>query len=130
MRRIVAAAVILSAVGLWATPKPKPEDLRTGEVIAVETTRDVVGPHDCQGCGALTRVLASRTTVRATTAFTIKGPDYVYFVFDYHSPPCRLAQGDHVTYLPYKGKLQVVDLDGKECKLDIVKQQRTDTIPR
>ncbi len=99
-------------------------------MLAVETTREVVRPHACPECGLLTRLLASRTTVNATTAFAIMGPDYVYFVFDYHRHPCRLAEGDKVTYLPYKGKLHVLDLDGKECKLEIVKQQRTDTIPR
>lgn len=131
MKRVVFAAVILSASGLGAAnPKPKPEDLRTGKVLAVETSRQVVEPHDCSDCGALGRIRAGRTTVRVETIFAIMGPDYTYFAADYHRHPCRLAEGDKVTYLPYKDRLRVLDLDGKECKLEIVKQQRTDTVPR
>jgi hypothetical protein len=37
---------------------------------------------------------------------------------------CRFVIGDDVQYSQDKGKLYVVDADGKTCKLDIVRQER------
>ncbi len=37
---------------------------------------------------------------------------------------CRMVVGDSIQYAPEKGKLFILDADGKECKLDIVRQER------
>jgi hypothetical protein len=37
---------------------------------------------------------------------------------------CRFVVGDDVRYAQNKRKLYVVDADGRECKLDIVRQER------
>ena len=37
---------------------------------------------------------------------------------------CRFIIGDDVRYAQEKSKLFVLDADGKECKLDIVRQER------
>ncbi len=37
---------------------------------------------------------------------------------------CRMVVGDPIQYAQEKGKLFVLDADGKECKLDIIRQER------
>ena len=37
---------------------------------------------------------------------------------------CRFVVGDNVRYSQDRTKLYVLDADGKECKLDIARQQR------
>jgi hypothetical protein len=76
-------------------------------------------------------------TVRETELLIV-GADYAYVIEDPFavSGPllkraitnrkhgCRFIIGEDIKYVQDKGKLIVLDPDGKECKLDIVKQER------
>lgn len=76
-------------------------------------------------------------TVR-DTELLIVGADYAYVIEDPYATSgpllrraitnrkhgCRFIIGEDIKYVQDKGKLIVLDPDGKECKLDIVKQER------
>ena len=76
-------------------------------------------------------------TVR-DTELLIVGTDYAYVIEDPYATSgpllrraitnrkhgCRFIIGEDIKYVQEKGKLVVLDPDGKECKLDIVKQER------
>ncbi len=76
-------------------------------------------------------------TIRETELLVI-GADYAYVIEDpfathgplitravmNHKHGCRFIIGEDIKYVQDKGKLIVLDPDGKECKLDIVKQER------
>ncbi len=78
------------------------------------------------------------------TELMIAGKDYAYVIHDPVAKPvglptrgivtraienrghgCRFVVGDEVKYYQEKAKLHVLDADGKECKLDILRQERT-----
>jgi hypothetical protein len=80
----------------------------------------------------LNRVTVKESEVRIT------GKEYEYLVYDSTSPEtglasravanrkhgCRFIVNDDVKYVQTKNKLYVIDADGKECKLDILRQER------
>jgi len=84
-----------------------------------------------------TNTVIHHMTVR-DTELLIMGADYAYVIEDPYtvSGPllrraitnrkhgCRFIIGEDIRYVQEKGKLIVLDPDGKECKLDIVKQER------
>jgi hypothetical protein len=41
-----------------------------------------------------------------------------------HNHDCRFIVGDPIRYQPDKKTMQVIDADGKECKMEIVRQER------
>ncbi len=82
-------------------------------------------------------------TVFQDNQVVIEGQDYVYVLDDLtlkpvglptrglvtraianHKHGCRFVVGDEVKYEQEKGKLTLLDADGKECKLDILRQER------
>jgi hypothetical protein len=56
----------------------------------------------------------------------IHGGDYLYTARQVmgRRSSCRLIVGDDIKYAQDKRALYVVDADGKECKLEIVRQER------
>lgn len=73
----------------------------------------------------------------------IVGDKYLYIIEDYHrnggpilvnanrQPPSRMPirVGEDIKYSQEKGDLHVLDADGKECKLPILRQERRDFVP-
>jgi hypothetical protein len=84
-----------------------------------------------------TNTVIHHMTIR-DTELLIMGADYAYVIEDpytvsgpllrraitNHKHGCRFIIGEDIKYVQEKGKLIVLDPDGKECKLDIVKQER------
>lgn len=84
----------------------------------------------------------SSTTVQRVTVqrneLLILGDDYSYIIEDTHRKGgpllatalanrkhgCRFIVGDDIKYAQEKGDLWVIDADGKECKVPIVRQQK------
>jgi hypothetical protein len=80
----------------------------------------------------LNRVIVREAEVR------IIGKDYEYLAYDGTSAQtglltrtlanrkhgCRFIVNDDVRYAQEKSKIYVLDADGKECKLDILRQER------
>jgi hypothetical protein len=118
---------ILLALTLSAAEKRPPQ---IGKVVAIDSERKTIPGHPCSDCGALSRVMAGRAKTQAETVYRIDGPDYSYGLYDPNRHPCRLAEGDTVKYEVQKGHLITVDLDGKTCKLEIVKQVRVDQLDK
>jgi hypothetical protein len=65
-------------------------------------------------------------TVR-DTELLIVGRDYAYVVSDHN---CHVIAGKDIRYLDEKGKLTILDVDGRECNLDIVRQERLQRQPQ
>jgi hypothetical protein len=72
--------------------------------------------------------------------YVIKGQQYTYSVDEISASPthsglltraldaphhCRLIVGDPVKYAQKKSTVYVVDADAKECKLELIRQERT-----
>jgi len=125
MKRVVFAAVIASAVGLGA---PKNRAWQTGTIVTSKTTTDSV-EHSGEGHGLLTTVIANRTTTTNSTQTQILGGGFSYLVIDHRKHPCPFIEGDDIQYEHQKAKLDVLDADGKECKLDIIRQVRLEPKP-
>ena len=84
-----------------------------------------------------TSTVVHHMTIR-DTELLIVGSDYAYVIEDPYavSGPllkraitnrkhgCRFIIGEDIKYVQEKGKLIVLDPDGKECSLDIVKQEK------
>jgi hypothetical protein len=121
MRRAIFAAVTLSAVCLAAQPH---RNWQAGRVISFKTTAET-DEHSGSGQGGLlTTIIAKRSTTVTATQAVINGGDYSYVVLDHRKHPCRFIEGDDVQYERQKSKLDLLDADGKECRLDIVHQAR------
>jgi hypothetical protein len=114
---------ILLTLTLSAAENGSPQ---TGKVVSIDSKRETIPGQPCSDCGVLTRVMAARTKTEVDTAYRVDGPDYSYRLHDSSRHPCRLAEGDTVQYEVRKGHLITVDLDGKTCKLEIVKQARVE----
>jgi hypothetical protein len=70
----------------------------------------------------------------------VVGDDYVYTVQDSiqkggglltralanRKRGCRFIVGEEIQYAQDKGNLSVLDADGKECKLQIIRQEKRD----
>jgi hypothetical protein len=56
--------------------------------------------------------------------FDIESGPLLRKAIDNHKRACRFVIGDDIKYVQEKSKLIVLDPDGKECNLDIVRQAR------
>jgi predicted nucleic acid-binding Zn finger protein len=130
VRRIVLAAALIS-VACFAASEGR--QWQIGKVLDAQGSRSPrTGPP-------LNSVTIKSTQLR------IVGKDYDYLIDDTTSAQsglltrsianrkhgCRFVVGDEVKYAQEKDKMYVVDTDGKECKLDILRQERvSDTRPK
>ncbi len=122
MKRVVIAAVILSVVGLGA---PKNRSWETGKVLSYDTRTEYTEHNgEGEGHGLVTAMILTRTTSKTHTETLIAGKEYSFLIVDHQKHPCRFVVSDDVKYLQERAKLDVLDVDGKECKLDIVRQER------
>jgi len=82
-----------------------------------------------------TTTTIQRTTIRDTDV-TIVGTEYMYVAEDSDATTpgtikvlnrkhgCQYIIGEDIRYVQEKSKLLVLDANGKQCKLDIVRQER------
>jgi len=124
MKRIALALLILSAAGFGAS---KGRNWETGKVADLQADQQ-----------PKTGKLLNSVTVRESVVRII-GTDYEYLAYDSTSAQtglltrslanrkhgCRFIVNDDVQYAQEKSKLYVRDADGKECKLDILRQERS-----
>jgi hypothetical protein len=125
MKRMALALVILSAAG-FGFGATKDRKWETGKVADLQADQQpTTGP------------LLNSVTVKES-AVRIVGADYEYIAYDSTSAQtglltrtlanrkhgCRFIVNDEVRYAHEKSKLYVRDADGKECKLDILRQER------
>jgi hypothetical protein len=129
---------------------------KTGLVVDANTVKRIYpmgSTTDSRASGTAT-TLGNTTTATATgTANTrilyggvrnsellVAGEDYIYTVQD--SPAlssrtillgvpsrsrCRFVVGDNIGYAQDRGTLHVLDADGKECKMEILRQEKLPT---
>jgi len=121
MKRVVFAAVIVSAASLGSQ---QGRNWQTGRVVRSDTTTEDFVHNGATGGGLLSTVIANRTTEKTTTRTVITGGKYAYTILDQQKHGRRFIIGDDVKYAQDKRKLYVLDADGKECKLDIIRQER------
>lgn len=119
MRVIITAGLVLVSC---ATAGDK-HNWQTGTVVSFDTKTKYVEHHG-EGHGLLTTMIANRTTSMADTQTVISGREYRYRVIDRKKHFCRFIVGDDVKYEQKKSKLYVLDADGKQCTLEIVRQER------
>jgi hypothetical protein len=123
MKRVVLAVAMLNALGLAAATL----ETERGLVLATQT-KTTTTEHDRQGNGLIS-VWLGRTTVKTDTYTLIRGVDYTYLIVDHHKHPCRFVEQDEVVYGRDKSKLHVIDVDRRECTLEIIRQERTPQKP-
>jgi len=124
MKPIALALVVLSAAGLGAS---KGRNWQTGKIADLQADQQ-----------PKTGKLLNSVTVKESVVRII-GTDYEYLAYDGTSAQtglltrslanrkhgCRFIVNDEVKYAQEKSKMYVRDADGKECKLDILRQERS-----
>jgi len=114
MRRLLLCCLAFS---LLIVAAKKERDWETGKVA------------DSGPAGTQTVPLGSRTIPIALGSLTIVGDAYTYTA-TYRTRDCRFIVGDPVKFAQDKQNkrtLYAVDADGKECKLNIERQERAST---
>jgi hypothetical protein len=129
----------------WKTGKVADSAMSSGEytrgATTTATTTGTVSPD--YGAGSIVHgTTTATTTVRRvkvdTNNLIILGDDYTYTVQDStrhgggllttalanRKHGCRFIVGDEIKYAQDKHRLHVLDADGKECRLDVVRQER------
>jgi hypothetical protein len=123
---------ILLALATLALAGRKPAPLMTGKVLDSQAIKTRAG---------ITPTVEALPTIR-DTQLLILGIDFAYVIEDtrvsgatslagiaeravsnrHHG--CRFIVGDNIQYWQEKGFLHVYDVDGKECKVEILRQER------
>jgi len=123
LRRVIFVAALLGMASFAASHG---RQWQIGKIL------DAQGSHSPRTGPPLNSVTIKSTQLR------IVGEDYEYLVDDTTSAQsglltrsianrkrgCRFVVGDEVKYAQEKDKMYVLDADGKECKLDILRQER------
>ncbi len=152
MTRVVAFGMVISVLLFaaqkerdWKTGKvadsaASSREYTTGASTTATTTGTVSPDY---GSGSTVNATTTATTrVRHvevdTNSLLIVGADYIYTVQDStrhggglltaalanRKHGCRFIVGDEIKYSQEKSRLYVLDADGKECKLEIARQER------
>jgi hypothetical protein len=147
MRHIYATLLVLGFAAASADAK-KEIDWMTARVLDSHTAKTYVE----SSASTNTTAASSTTSVSQTkintmaiqeTQLLIAGSEYAYLISDPVTKPvglpthgivtraianrghgCRFVVGDDIRFYQEKSALHVVDADGKECKLDILRQER------
>lgn len=144
--RFLTAGSVLSVcfVCLWAAKGP---DWKIGKVLDSKTSRQYLETSASTTASTDGEETTARTQVHHVivqeTELMIAGKDYTYVIHDpvqkaagiptqgilnraiaNRGHGCRFVVGDELKYYQEKAKLHVLDADGKECKLDILRQER------
>lgn len=146
---------VLDATGAQTILQSSATSFSSTSISATATTSASVSGNQIAANGMPTTNAAGQTTTATSTVFHheidqntqtwIQGSNYLYLVDDQALKPtvqpqglltraianrrCRMIIGDDVHYAQEKSKLFVLDPDGKECKLDILRQQRIQLVP-
>jgi hypothetical protein len=125
----------------------KEHDWQTGTVLDSESGRTYLQTRATTTATAYGSTANANTRIDHTaiqdTQLWIVGKEYTYVVDDSvqkavglpthgiitrsianRKHGCRFVVGDEIKYAQEKGKLFAIDADGRECKLDIVRQER------
>jgi hypothetical protein len=139
MRAIHGLMVASALIGIGYG---KDRDWKTGKVLDSATARSYVTTGIIGTDGGSATVT---TGAIDETAILIAGGEYLYTVSDHvqkavgmptqgialraianHKHGCRLIINDQVKYAQEKTAMYVLDADGKECKMEIVRQERVE----
>jgi len=147
MRHFNTILVIFSFAALSANAN-KGADWITGKILdsnAVRTYVDSSATANITATSSTTSVGQARIRTMAIqeTQLLVAGKEYAYLINDpvakpvglrthgivtrkimNHGHGCRFIVGDDIKYYQDKSTLHVIDADGKECKLDILRQER------
>jgi len=147
MRHFRAILLVLSVAGVPMEAK-KGTNWMTGKLLDAHTAKtyvDTSASTDTTATSSTTS--ASRTKINTIviqdTQLLIAGNEYAYLVSDpvakpvglathgivtraimNHGHGCRFVVGNDISYYQKKATLYVIDADGRECKLDILRQER------
>jgi hypothetical protein len=125
MKRLVLCCLAFSLLIFAAT---KERDWKIGKLLdSTASTRHVtVGPSSTT-CSPSPQIVCPNTyhIEVKTNRLTILGDGYVYTAETKRNN--RFIVGDEIKYAQDKRSLYVLDADGKECRLDIVRQEKAPT---
>jgi hypothetical protein len=151
MKRLVWCLLMLSLLTFaakerdWKTGKVADSGMSKSEYTTGTTSRATTTGTVSPDYGAGSTVngtTTATTTVRRvevdTNSLIVVGSDYIYTVQDStrrgggllttalanRKHGCRFIVGDEIKYAQDKRRIYVLDADGKECTLDIVRQER------
>jgi len=140
MKRLLLCCLILSAL-IFAAKKER--DWKTGKITdsvisqgqytwghstTTANTTGTISPD--YGAGSTVRTTTTATTTGPhsipieTTTLTVRGDEYEYKAQTNRRRGCRFIVGDETKYAQEKRNFYVIDADGKECRLNIVRQER------
>ena len=134
LRRILLLVVVISSTATYAK-KEKDKDWKTGKVLDSQAVKTRTGTGDSA---------QSIPTIRDTDLM-ILGHDFAFVIEDtrvtgktslvglteraisnrHHG--CRFIVGDDVKYYQEKAVLHILDADNKECKVEVLRQERLKT---
>lgn len=137
IRLIGLTVAALLASGLVAAKKE--HDWQTGKVLDSAASKQyvptgaVVQPN-YGGPYAPTQIQQGHATVKENHV-VIEGSDYTYTINDQtvrqpgtitfdHAHGCRYIVGEEIKYAAEKRLMYVRDVDGKECKVEILRQEK------
>jgi hypothetical protein len=144
------AATLFAATPDWKTATVQDSQTVRKRVVTAatsqttgEATSSTVGQNTTTNGQATTQTRVHSVDVR-TSQLLIVGDEFSYVVNDTRASGgnlygaighsianrkhgCRFVIGDTVKYYQDKGSLHVIDADGKECKTEIVRQERLQT---
>jgi len=137
--RILAGLLLAGAAVLAAKEKLQAGDYRTAMVLDATMSRQ----RHLEAAGAAS---ALETVTVDTNQLVLRGDGYDYVIWDTREKSakaliplpapalghalanrhhgCRFIVGETVRYAQSKGDLRVIDVDGKQCTVQIVRQQK------
>jgi hypothetical protein len=147
MRRLMLVTAGTVAIFLvLAQAATKDREWKTGKVLDSATSKSILttgAVTSGQAIGTATSTTSLQQVTIRDTELMIVGDQYLYIIEDYHRKGgpilvnalanrhhgCRFVVGEDIKYSQEKGDLHVLDADGKECKLPILRQERRDFVP-
>jgi hypothetical protein len=136
MRRLLMITPVIVFVACSALSAKKVQNWNTGKVLDAQAVKSRAGMAD---------IPEAIPTIRDSDLM-ILGNEFAYVIEDtrvsgrtslvgltecaianrHHG--CRFIVGDEVKYYQEKAVLHVIDVDGKECKTDILRQERLHSV--